>query len=244
MRFSSPTIKCQARATLVALALLDFTSLANSQTCTVLDPELQGQYSGSCVNGLADGHARAKGIADFQGMFRAGMKHGAGKKTWPWGDLYEGEYLNDEMTGYGRYSWSSSGPRMGEQYEGQFVSNLREGSGTYKWPSGEELSGRWFRDLPSAQVDRPDLFQRLIARARSDLEAQLNVGKVGVKVCRMIPIGISEKQLIKGSVVAVRLLAVSVRVEDPGPARLYLNGSYLTKGSVIWDVASSWIPCR
>jgi hypothetical protein len=244
MRFSGLRIQCQLRAMLVALALLHFAGEANSQTCTVLDTELQEQYSGSCVNGLADGYGTAKGIADFQGMFRAGMKHGAGKKTWPWGDLYEGEYLNDEMTGYGRYSWSSSGPRMGERYEGQFVSNLREGGGTYKWPSGEELSGRWLRDLPSAQADRPDLFQRLIARARSDLEAQLAVGKVGMRVCRMIPIGISEKQLVIGTVVAVRQLAVSVRIADHGPSRLYLNGSYITKGAVIWDVAPSWIPCR
>ena len=46
---------------------------ALAQECRVLDPELQGSYTGPCVNGLAEGRGAASGLATYEGEFRAGL---------------------------------------------------------------------------------------------------------------------------------------------------------------------------
>ena len=63
--------------------LLLLATVAQAQTCRVLDPELQGTYAGPCVNGLAEGEGVARGQAEYRGGFQAGRKHGHGVKTWP-----------------------------------------------------------------------------------------------------------------------------------------------------------------
>ena len=67
--------------------------------CGVLDPELQGSYSGGCVKGLAEGEGEAMGAANYKGGFRAGRKHGMGVKTWPSGDRYSGRWEDDVPVG-------------------------------------------------------------------------------------------------------------------------------------------------
>ena len=54
--------------------------------CRVLDPELQGSYTGGCANGLAEGEGMASGSAQYSGGFQQGKKHGKGAKTWANGD--------------------------------------------------------------------------------------------------------------------------------------------------------------
>jgi hypothetical protein len=65
----------------VAVVLAFITLPAWAQTCRVLDPQLQGSYSGPCVNGLAEGKGVATGISSYEGDFKAGRKHGRGVKT-------------------------------------------------------------------------------------------------------------------------------------------------------------------
>jgi hypothetical protein len=67
--------------------------------CRVLDPELQGSYSGGCRDGLAEGFGKAAGAARYEGEFRAGRRHGWGVQTWPSGERYEGPWENGAMTG-------------------------------------------------------------------------------------------------------------------------------------------------
>src|SRR5438067_5493981 len=109
--------------------LMLLAGLAHAQQCQVLDPELQGSYSGPCVNGLAEGKGVARGSAEYEGEFKAGRKHGRGVKSWPSGDRYEGEFANDEKQGHGTYTWGR-GPWAGERYEGNYVDDKREGFGT------------------------------------------------------------------------------------------------------------------
>src|SRR5438067_1757230 len=101
---------------------------ALAQQCRVLDPELQGSYSGPCANGLAEGKGVARGTATYEGEFKAGRKEGRGVKTWPNGDRYEGDFVGDRKEGQGRYSWGR-GPWAGESYEGSYVADKREGFG-------------------------------------------------------------------------------------------------------------------
>ena len=87
-------------ALLACFAAALFPLGASAQTgCRVLDPELAGNYQGGCKDGLADGYGEAKGSAEYRGDFRAGRKHGKGVKTWPSGDRYEGEFVEDRKEG-------------------------------------------------------------------------------------------------------------------------------------------------
>ena len=114
--------------------------------CRVVDPELQGSYSGGCRNGLAHGQGVARGTAEYQGEFRNGLKHGNGVKTWPWGDRYEGGFANDRKNGKGMYVWGDNSPWAGERYVGDYVADQRQGHGTYFWPNGDRFEGVWKED--------------------------------------------------------------------------------------------------
>jgi len=64
--------------------------------------------------------------------------HGYGKKSWPTGRMYEGQWRKDLMEGRGRIQWPS-----GEYYEGHFRKGAFHGAGTRKWSSGEKYSGQF-----------------------------------------------------------------------------------------------------
>ena len=44
----------------------------------------------------------------FQGEFHAGMMFGKGKYTWLYGDSYEGDMMNNEISGNGCYRWTNN----------------------------------------------------------------------------------------------------------------------------------------
>ena len=54
-----------------------------------------------------------------------------GLMTWTNGDKYDGEFLNNQMHGYGVYDWAD-----GRRYEGYWVDNMMHGRGTYKGKDG------------------------------------------------------------------------------------------------------------
>mgnify|MGYP001401839961 FL=1 len=51
----------------------------------------------------------------FEGNFKNDNQHGYGKKTWLNGDVYEGNYENGARNGFGKYTWSD-----GDVYEGNW----------------------------------------------------------------------------------------------------------------------------
>lgn len=214
-----------------------------AQTCKVLDPELVGTYSGGCKDGYADGLGQATGIASYTGEFRSGRKHGRGIKRWPWGDRYEGEFVDDRKQGSGTYIWGVDGPWAGEKYSGAFMADWREGLGTYSWPTGETYTGLWSQDQLVGSTSSV-LFERILAHARADAEAMVAVGRPGVRVCRPLRIGIGTDDWISGDVVDTKGFAISIRIENPGRFSVTLNGVNVTRGTVIWDAAPSWMPCR
>ena len=65
------------------MSLLLFTSANQllAQDCKVLDPNLEGVYTGDCKNGKAAGLGKAVGKYTYEGEFKAGLPDGKGEMT-------------------------------------------------------------------------------------------------------------------------------------------------------------------
>ena len=85
----------------------------------------------------------------YQGQFyqKNGIKYrdGKGKITHPSFDnteigkeTYEGDWVEDQMTGYGVYIYSN-----GDRYEGQFSNGFHNGLGKYYFTDGSKYEGEW-----------------------------------------------------------------------------------------------------
>ena len=206
--------------------------------CRVLDPELQSSYSGACRDGFAEGYGSANGTAEYQGEFRAGRKHGKGIKTWRTGDRYEGEFVGDLKEGNGTYSWSADGPAAGERYTGAYHADRRHGLGTYTWPNGETYAGLWADDQIIGYRS-----SRMIARTLSETALRVAVAIPGAKVCRKVTVGIGSTDWVRGTVTAVDVDQIAVRIEDPGQFIEIIGNTPITKGITIWDTFIAWTPC-
>jgi hypothetical protein len=208
-------------------------------SCKVLDPELQGSYSGGCVNGLAEGHGEARGRAAYSGGFSSGRKHGKGVKTWPaTGDRYEGDFADDRKHGTGIYVWGRGSASAGERYTGGYIADRRHGHGVYEWPGGERYAGPWEDDRPTGPPTK-----RMIARARALAERAAVVGIPGAKVCRELHIGVATEDVIRGTVVAREGDSIRVRIDDAGKFEHLLGDRMVRKDEVLSDSMLSWLPC-
>ena len=88
--------------------------------------------------------------ARFEGNYKDGAKEGLGRMTFPSGDIYEGEWKANMMTGEGSYTYKASG----DIYSGSFKEGKKHGQGTYEfakdssilagtWEEGQIVSGSW-----------------------------------------------------------------------------------------------------
>jgi hypothetical protein len=224
----------------VRLALLLFLSAVVLQAeagCRVTDPELQGSYSGPCVEGLAEGLGHAGGTAHYSGEFKAGRKHGKGAKTWANGDRYEGSFVEDRKEGDGTYTWGR-GPWAGERYEGAYLADLRHGFGTYRWLTGDVYAGPWEKD---AMTGPPTPMMQ--ARAKFQEEIRIAVAREGQRVCREVAVGIAEHDWLRGVVVGIADERIGVRIDDAGSFPHVVGGTPARRGDVVWDLLQSWLPC-
>ena len=80
------------------------------------------------------------------GEIRAFKRHGWGVYQDTSSYRYEGDWLDDDRTGYGRETREN-----GDIYEGQFVNSRRHGHGRYLSVRGEEYDGGWLHDQRSGQ---------------------------------------------------------------------------------------------
>ncbi len=91
---------------IIIISLLILPNLIFSQNkdggCKVLVKELQGEYTGDCKKGLANGQGTAKGINTYQGEFRKGYPHGEGKYIWDKDNYYEGSFKKGLRSGFGK----------------------------------------------------------------------------------------------------------------------------------------------
>jgi hypothetical protein len=212
---------------------------AQIPACKVLDPELQGSYSGGCADGLAQGRGEARGTATYVGEFDAGRKHGRGVKAWPaTGDRYEGDFVADRKHGKGTYVWGSRSPAAGERYSGDYVADRRHGEGVYDWPGGDRYSGPWENDAPTGLPTKG-----MIARARALAERAAVIGVPGTKVCRELRVGVATLETIRGTVLGRRGDSIRLRIDDAGTFEHVLEGRTLRKGDAIVEPMRYWLPC-
>jgi hypothetical protein len=220
----------------VGAAIAVFASPASARdTCIVLDTELQGRYEGGCTDGLADGPGHARGsIAEYRGEFRAGRKHGRGRKTWlQTGDTFEGLFRDDLKHGEGVYRWGPASPWAGERYAGEYRDDRRHGTGTYTWSSGDSFTGPWENDLQTG-LQTPMQQQR----TRASKAALAAIGTPGARVCGTAPMGIAHRRAVEGEVDAViqdRLLIRVTKVDGVPAVRQDIR---------FWDIVMNWRPCR
>lgn len=132
------------------------------QPCQYLHDPDPGEWTGSCVDGLASGEGRAEGPGwFFEGTARAGKGHGFGVHVHDGGGRYEGEFRDGEYHGYGTYTGADGysyegelrdGKRhghgietlaSGNRYEGEYRDNKPHGWGTYTRTDGERYEGNW-----------------------------------------------------------------------------------------------------
>jgi hypothetical protein len=216
--------------------------LAQAQSrCLVLDPELQGSYTGGCADGRAEGQGTAKGIAAYAGEFHLGKKHGRGVKTWSWGDRYEGGFVDDAKSGWGIYTWGERSAFAGDRYEGEFVSDKRNGYGVYAWASGDSYAGPWKDDAVAGRAT-----PMMIARFRATNASLEAMAKPGVKLCHESTFGIGLRTWSEGETQGVNpsTRQVSVKVTKLGSAPLLVAGTEVAVGQVVWDDPLNWIPCN
>ena len=95
-------------------------------------------------------YSNSSSILYFAGSFEGNERFGNGSLAWRNGAFHFGEYMNDEITGWGFRMWSSGiiskgmfekGRQKGngtdfylngERYDGNFVDNKRNGYGIYR----------------------------------------------------------------------------------------------------------------
>jgi len=73
---------------------------------------------------------------------KSAMPNGFGKKQYPNGDTYTGDWFNGKKHGAGEMLYSN-----GEKYEGVWVNDMRQGHGFTTYADGKTLQGRWWKDL-------------------------------------------------------------------------------------------------
>lgn len=74
----------------------------------------------------------------YFGQFWNRKKHGKGILTMINGDLYKGDFENDEMEGYGEYKHEN-----GDNYVGEFKKSKRNGRGLFKFKNMGFYEGNW-----------------------------------------------------------------------------------------------------
>ena len=63
------------------------------------------------------------------------------ERRYPNGDVYQGDYLNDERHGKGYYQYAN-----GDAYEGGFIKGKLHGTGQYTVDNGDSFTGTWKND--------------------------------------------------------------------------------------------------
>ena len=103
----------------------------------------EGQFSKDKKNGK--GKLIYKLLNDsYEGDFVDNLITGEGKYKWTNGETYEGSFVNGKMHGRGIYRWPDGGV-----YEGEYINNIKEGKGVFKWANGKIFDGEFKKGKPS-----------------------------------------------------------------------------------------------
>ena len=101
-----------------------------------------GQYEKDKKNLI--GKLVYKSIRDsYEGEFIDNNITGKGEYTWENGDIFIGDFVNGKMHGRGLYKWPDGG-----EYEGEYINNIKEGKGRFKWSNGKIYEGPFVGGKP------------------------------------------------------------------------------------------------
>lgn len=79
----------------------------------------------------------------YKGYFHNNMKNGKGKMTFiETGETYDGEFKNNEFSGFGTYKWNNNC-----EYTGNFANGKMNGKGKFKWSDGREYNGEYINGI-------------------------------------------------------------------------------------------------
>ena len=75
----------------------------------------------------------------YEGNFKDDDLHGYGKLYWSGGNIYQGNWKKDVRHGYGKMTWSN-----GDVYEGNYKDDVPHGYGKITWSNGDVYEGNWY----------------------------------------------------------------------------------------------------
>lgn len=79
------------------------------------------------------------GVGEYRGHLENGKRHGTGRQVFDDdGEVYEGQWLDDCMSGQGVYRYVDGG-----MYDGEWFDDQQHGYGVSQFPDGEKYEGHW-----------------------------------------------------------------------------------------------------
>jgi hypothetical protein len=111
---------------IAAIALPAEAQPVKRKSCKVKIKELQGEYDGYCLKGLAQGEGIAKGEHTYKGEFKKGLPHGHGTYTYSNGSWYEGDFKNGMRNGKGKMYEAGKDPVYGQWKNDELIRQLFE----------------------------------------------------------------------------------------------------------------------
>lgn len=209
---------------------------SEAQRCEVRDFQLQGRYEGPCLKGRAHGLGKVTPTApdqgSYEGEFRFGFNHGQGRKVFPNGDVYEGQWVDGLRSGSGVLTFGSGSPWYGDRYEGQWLEDMRHGYGKYTWVFGDVYQGNWEKNEIASkptpgQLHRTRYLKVLLPR----LKAHTGL------ICSTLSPGASPSFPIKAELLELMEDRARVRIlqENKQPEWQF--------SAPRWEPALYWLPC-
>ena len=81
----------------------------------------------------------------YEGELDGFVRSGKGSLSYANGDIYVGEFKNDEIDGYGKFTYYSTG----DTYEGEVHNAQKVGYGKYSYYEGTVYEGNYENDMPN-----------------------------------------------------------------------------------------------
>ncbi len=111
-------------------------------------------YNGFFENGLKHGHGTLKYTSkanpfEYTGDFISGKRHGRGRMVFGSGDIFEGQFVDNQMEGSGVYTYTTFAGKFGGpiSYDGQYHQDIKHGSGTLTWSNGNYFIGTFNKNI-------------------------------------------------------------------------------------------------
>ena len=140
-------------------------SATNENCGTLLYPIIQSLKKDNNINQINSKYIWENGDY-FIGPLLNGLPNGKGEKYFKNGAIYEGNFVNGKIEGYGKYIYEDGDYYIGQglnnnkqgkgktfyknnkiMYEGEYSNDKREGNGKYIYENGSYYIGQWLNDI-------------------------------------------------------------------------------------------------